>query len=1249
MSAISQSILHWNVRGLISKCQEFKHVFSRFRPLIGSIQETHFRDQDQYNFNIPGYSLLTNNTNTLQRAGGVALYINDTLIHRSISIDSEMNAVAAEVILNNKPIIVASVYIPPNRSSFDSKHFHALLNQLLNKGPLLLLGDFNAHHQFWGSAQNSARGSELDTLFTDLDLICINDGTRTFLSSSYGTSSAIDLVVLSPQMATWFQFTVDDDPGFSDHFPIVLHLTFAQPLLPPPRVPCWSLKRADWDSFREAVENEASEMENNEIRDILTIISNAAANNIPVTTPQRRKTATPWWSPECSHAVAKRKRALRLYQRYMSPETRSAYLIASRFCRAVLLRAKKASWRTFISSFNRSTPLSHIWRIIKAFTSKRDPISAFPQLVIGSKEYSDPNEVVLQFANHYASVSSHSSYSDEQHHRFDNLLQSCNIELGSTEDYNKPFTLQELAMAITQSGNTSVGPDGLHYQFFKNLSPVTLECFLKCINEAWTSGNFPEDWLHSFIIPILKTGKSRTNPASYRPIYLTSCACKLFERLVNQRLRFFLEFFSKLDQFQSGFRKGRSTADNLVRITNTIQKGFEEKQHTVAVFLDLTAAFDMVHPSALLHLVYKKGVRGNLAVFIRNFLQPRTFQVRVRTFLSPPTTKKFGIPQGSVISPTLFLIMIDEIATNINTLFRHTHHSIFADDVAIWCVHQSIDRSAQVVQMALNKISEWCDTWGLKISGEKSTSVVFTRSNRSMPRLHNPLTINGDIIPELSFHTFLGITLDFRLTFRIHTNRIRTKAQRRLNILRALSSTQWGGDRRTLTLLFNSLIRSTLEYNSFIYTYLARSNQERIEAIQNASLRTITGALRTTPICALLAETNTLSLAFRSQQALFKYFLKSKSFLNHPSNSCFNTSLDDLLPGAFRKAPTVGIQIHRLSKQFGIDISNLEIAVRPTPTPFWLFPPLNIEFLFEENKASVLICDIKSRFNEFKAIHSSYMFYYTDGSKFEDKVAAAFCGPIQKTFRLPSLVSVFSAELFAILQALLSIQSHLVHDAVICSDSKSALMAISNPYTTSNLVFRIQSVTRAILREKDIVFLWVPGHFDIPGNERADCLAKSGLELSEITQMPLTPEEAIQPFKKAIGKQVQSSWDMEIKGRHLYNVKPKLHEWTTSFCTSRKYEVALARLRMGHTFLTHSYLFDQDKIRPNCSHCNEVLTVAHLLLECSKHRLHRIPLTQFASNLGHPLSLPLLLGNEHPALIDLLATFLAKSQLLTML
>ena len=111
--APNQFFVHWNVRGLISKCAEFKHCFTSLNPLIASIQETHFRDDDVYNFAMPNFPLFTNNFNSETRKGGVALYVSDSLVHCCFPLSSPLNVVAAEVIVNSKKVIFISLYIPP--------------------------------------------------------------------------------------------------------------------------------------------------------------------------------------------------------------------------------------------------------------------------------------------------------------------------------------------------------------------------------------------------------------------------------------------------------------------------------------------------------------------------------------------------------------------------------------------------------------------------------------------------------------------------------------------------------------------------------------------------------------------------------------------------------------------------------------------------------------------------------------------------------------------------------------------------------------------------------------------------------------------------------------------------------------------------------------------------------------------------------------------------------------------------------
>ena len=139
---------------------------------------------------------------------------------------------------------------------------------------------------------------------------------------------------------------------------------------------------------------------------------------------------------------------------------------------------------------------------------------------------------------------------------------------------------------------------------------------------------YPEQWSKEIKLPFLKPGKDPNLPSSYRSISLTSCICKLFERMVNHRLMWFLEKNIILCPEQSGFRKHRSTIDALTQLTCHIEKGFKEKKHTVAVFFDLEKAYDTVWRPKILNYMHEMGLRGNLPAFAEGFLSFREFCVR---------------------------------------------------------------------------------------------------------------------------------------------------------------------------------------------------------------------------------------------------------------------------------------------------------------------------------------------------------------------------------------------------------------------------------------------------------------------------------------------------------------------------------------------------------------------------------------------------------------------------------------------
>ena len=196
--------------------------------------------------------------------------------------------------------------------------------------------------------------------------------------------------------------------------------------------------------------------------------------------------------------------------------------------------------------------------------------------------------------------------------------------------------------AIKQSHDSATGPDEIHYQMLKHLPQSSLQALLGIFNHIWTTGD-----------------------------------CKTLERMINKRLIWYLESNNLLSRYQSSFRAGRSTNDNLVRLETFIRDAFVEKEHVVAVFFNLEKAYDTTWRYSIMKDIHKLGLRGRLPTFIESFLADRTMQVRVGSTLSDLYDQEQGVPQGGVLSTTLFNIKINDIVKCLDNL---TDCSLYVDD-----------------------------------------------------------------------------------------------------------------------------------------------------------------------------------------------------------------------------------------------------------------------------------------------------------------------------------------------------------------------------------------------------------------------------------------------------------------------------------------------------------------------------------------------------------------------------------------
>ena len=278
-------------------------------------------------------------------------------------------------------------------------------------------------------------------------------------------------------------------------------------------------------------------------------------------------------------------------------------------------------------------------------------------------------------------------------------------------------------------------------------------------------------------------------------------------------------------------------------------------------------------------------------------------------------------------------------------------------------------------------------------------------------------------------------------------------------------------------------------------------------------------------------------------------------------------------------------------------------------------------------------------FHEYAERNSESTFFFTDGSCYENKVGSAAVGHNWRfNIRLPDYTTVFSAEVYAIRKVLEYIKDKNIKQATICSDSKSALQALEKIDSIShNGIGHILKLNLELEKDQHVTFLWIPGHFGIEGNDQADMLAKEAAMQEHPSEVPLSQGDMFHLINVKFSEYLQHKWNQN-HSNHFYAIKPNLKPWVTCSQPDRVREVTLARLRYGHTRLTHRHLLDRTE-PPMCPSCNVRITVAHILINCAAVQNKRQQIRNHLMTHRLPNNLSTLLGDDS-SITDLVLDFI---------
>ncbi|KAK3084823.1 hypothetical protein FSP39_019637 [Pinctada imbricata] len=367
----------------------------------------------------------------------------------------------------------------------------------------------------------------------------------------------------------------------------------------------------------------------------------------------------------------------------------------------------------------------------------------------------------------------------------------------------------------------SQGPDNMHPHYFKTLAEQLKKPLHILFNTSFREGKLPNVWKTANVTPLHKKGPKH-NSSNYRPISLTSIICKLMEKIVRDALMSYMEENQLFTVHQHGFRKKHSCVTQLIEVLEDWSKEIDNSNSIDNIYLDFQKAFDKVPHKRLLEKLKGYGIGGNLLSWIESFLTERKHRVVLNGSESNWSNVTSGIPQGSVLGPTLFLIYINDLPDVVHNIVK-----LFVDDTKLYLVVNNHEQQERL-QEDINSLASWSNKWLLKFNVSKCKHLHLGKPNQTT------YTMNDEEITKCDSEKDLGITVDDKLKFQVHINTQIKKANIKLGLIKRTFTYL---DKDIFLKLYKSLVRPHLEYGSNVWSVIYKKEAIALENVQRRATR----------------------------------------------------------------------------------------------------------------------------------------------------------------------------------------------------------------------------------------------------------------------------------------------------------------------------------------------------------------------------------------------------------------------------
>ena len=827
-----------NITSLIKHLDELRVLLVDSPVDVLAINETRLDSNITDNeVHISGYEIVRRDRNINGRyGGGVCFYVRsiiNVLPRHDLSIDQIENLCIEIRKPSSKPFLVTTWYRPPDSAVDKFQYFETLVGKLdAENVEFYVLGDLNCNLKSATLDHNSNLLTNIANLFNLRQLI--DESTRITESSS----TLIDVIFTN--VPDKIVCSGVSHIGISDHSLVYAFrkLSTGFSSRGHSTVTYRNFKNFNSTNFR-------NDMRQQNWDDILNYddpnnmwhvwkdtFNNVAERHAPLQTKRVRVSKSPWITPELKQCMHERDVLKIKASRSNDPDDWKVFKRSRNLVNSEIKNAKALYYANALHE-NKNN-LKKTWNIINELTSRKQYNSHVSELKVNGSSITNPQELSNEFNDYFVNIGPKLA---------DKI--TCNQNTNSYMEYLEPldnginFQMKTItssnvfSMLSKLSKSKATGLDRISARLLRECPDLIADSLCLIFNHSINSGVFPDEWKCSKVIPLFKQGE-RHDPNNYRPISIIPVVAKVFERIIYDQVKAFIDENKLFFKSQSGFRSLHSTVTALLEATNDWAYNIDCGNVNAVVFLDLKKAFDTVDHEILVSKLNAYGIRHGANDWFKSYLSDRTQKSLVNGFLSEDRFISCGVPQGTILGPLLFLLYINDLPN----CLKHSHPRMFADDTHLTYSAANVHDIDQNLNQDLKSVSEWLAANKLTLNTSK-TEFMLIGSRQRIRTFHSfpTLTINETPIKRVDCVKSLGLNIDENLSWNKHIDKISKKIASGIGALKRMRPFVPSS---TLKYIYSSIIQPHFDYCCVVWDNCSKSSADKLQKLQNRAARILT-------------------------------------------------------------------------------------------------------------------------------------------------------------------------------------------------------------------------------------------------------------------------------------------------------------------------------------------------------------------------------------------------------------------------